>query len=210
MATSKAQQAPDCFRQGKRDRLRPDLDGGGSRSPAQVLEAGSDTDMLQASTEDLSISESKLAAMLQGLRSSRKADLQTAVEDIRKEVHDIGARIGALEECTDELCLANNEGLFQALAPDLGQGDLRIDRAHHVPKPKNPEQDIPRAIIIRLDYYSSEEAVLTAQRKTEVMPDNKITLYADLAPTMARRQDFVNITICLRYNKIPYRWGFPT
>ncbi|CAH2284076.1 Hypothetical predicted protein [Pelobates cultripes] len=54
-------------------------------------------------------SETKFAAVLQGLRSSMRADFQTAVEDIRKEVHDIGVRMGALEECTDKLCLANNK-----------------------------------------------------------------------------------------------------
>ncbi|CAH2300919.1 Hypothetical predicted protein [Pelobates cultripes] len=37
-----------------------------------------------------------------------------------------------------------------------------------------------------------------------------VSFYADLsAKTMSRRRDFINITKCLRNNKVPYRWVFP-
>ncbi|CAH2225468.1 Hypothetical predicted protein [Pelobates cultripes] len=38
-----------------------------------------------------------------------KADFKSAVDDIHKEVQEIGMHMGALEERADEFCLANNE-----------------------------------------------------------------------------------------------------
>ncbi|CAH2306851.1 Hypothetical predicted protein [Pelobates cultripes] len=139
--------------------------------------------------------------MLQELRSTMRADFQSAVDDIRKEVQDIGTRMSAQEECTDELCLANNEivdkiqkmkvdkkrlmekledssrrniirvrgvpetdttvkltkylqQLFLAIKPDLDKADLRLDRVHQVPKPKDLAQDLLTDIVTRLHYYS--------------------------------------------------------
>ncbi|CAH2312198.1 Hypothetical predicted protein [Pelobates cultripes] len=108
MAPPKAQQASDFFRQGRRDKTRPEQDGGGSHSPTPASDQGSDTEALQPPPGDISLSEAKMAAMLQELRSSMKEDLQLAVNDIRREVHEVGTRLNALEEKTDDLCQAND------------------------------------------------------------------------------------------------------
>ncbi|CAH2250563.1 Hypothetical predicted protein [Pelobates cultripes] len=263
MAPPKAQRASDFFRQGRRDKTRPEQDGGGSHSPTPASDQGSNTEALQPPPGDISLSEAKMAAMLQKLRSSMKEDLQLAVDDIRREVHEVGTRLNALEEKTDDLCQANDgildkirqmeseqarltakladledrsrrnnirvrgvpesvagsdipeylRQLFTAIQPNLEPADLRLDRAHRVPKPATLARDIPRDIVTRLHYFSAKDAILTAQRKSTAMPPGyeKISLFADLSPmTMARRRDFINVTKCLRNHKIPYRWGFPT
>ncbi|CAH2246996.1 Hypothetical predicted protein [Pelobates cultripes] len=261
MAPPKFQRASDFFRQGKGGKQRLEQDGSGSRSPTHTSDAGSDTDMRQATADDLSVSEKRLAAMLQDLRTSMKTDFQAAVSDMRKDIHEVGTRVNALEEKTDELCHMNDTivekiqrmdadnkrlmekladledrsrrnnirvcgvpetvtqeelpayllRLFQAIQPNLEVADLRLDRAHRVPKPQNLAQEVPRDIVTRLHYYSAKEAILTAQRKASAMPPTheNISLFADLSPTtMARRREFINITKCLRNNKIG--WGFPT
>ncbi|CAH2221460.1 Hypothetical predicted protein [Pelobates cultripes] len=182
--------------------------------------------------------------MLQELRTSMKADFQTEVTDIRKEMLEVGACVNALEVKADELCLANDammekicrmevdledrsrcnnihvrgvpetipseelpnylQQLFRAIQPSLEPADL-MDRAQRVPKPKNLAQDVPRDIVTRLHYYSSKEAILTAQRKALTMPPSYdgISLYTDLSPTtMSRRRDFINITKCLCNHKL--------
>ncbi|CAH2275917.1 Hypothetical predicted protein [Pelobates cultripes] len=107
MAPPKALRASDFFRQGKKDRLRSDQDGGGSHSPKHTSDAGSDNESRQASTGVLSVSEKKLAAMLHELRTSMRTDFQTAVSDMRKDLLKVGTRVNVLEEKTDELCQAN-------------------------------------------------------------------------------------------------------
>ncbi|CAH2223283.1 Hypothetical predicted protein [Pelobates cultripes] len=259
MAPPNAQRSSDFFRQGKKDRLRSDQDGGGSRSPTHTSETGSDNE----SRQRLSVSETKLAAMLHELRTSMRTDFQAAVSDLRKDLLEVGTRVNVLEEKTDELCQANDAivsklqqlekdnrrltekmadledrsrrnnirvrgvpekvtqedlpsyllRLFQAIQPALAPADLRLDRAHRVPKPTNLARDVPRDVVTRLHYYSAKEAILTAQRKASEMPPTfeEISLYADLSPTtMSRRRDFINVTKCLRNHKVPYRWGFPT
>ncbi|CAH2274422.1 Hypothetical predicted protein [Pelobates cultripes] len=64
MAPPKAQRASDFFRQGRRDKTRPEQDGGGSHSPMPASDQGSDTEALQPPTGDISISETKMAAEL--------------------------------------------------------------------------------------------------------------------------------------------------
>ncbi|CAH2276415.1 Hypothetical predicted protein [Pelobates cultripes] len=108
MAPPKAQRASDFFRHGRRDKTRPEQDGGGSHSPTPASDQGSDTEALQPPPGDISLSEAKMAAMLQKLRSSMKEDIQLAVDDIRREVHEVGTRLNALEEKTDDLCQAND------------------------------------------------------------------------------------------------------
>ncbi|CAH2254953.1 Hypothetical predicted protein [Pelobates cultripes] len=98
MAPPKSQRASDFFRQGKGGKQRMEQDGGGSRSPTHTSDAGSDTDMSQATADDLSVSEKRLAAMLQDLRTSMKTDFQAAVSDMRKDIHEVGTRVNALEE----------------------------------------------------------------------------------------------------------------
>ncbi|CAH2293131.1 Hypothetical predicted protein [Pelobates cultripes] len=262
MAPPKAQRASDFLRQGRRDKTRPGQDGGGSHSPTPASDQGSDTEALQPPSGDISLSEAKMAAMLQELRSSMKEDLQLVVNDIRREVHEVGTRLNVLEEKTDDLCQANDgilekiclmeseqarltakladledrshrnnnrvrvpesvagsdipgylQQLFTAIQPNLELADLRLDRAHRVPKPASLARDIPRDIVTRLHYFSAKDAILMAQRKSTAMPSGyeKISLFADLSPmTMARRRDFINVPKCLRNHKIPYRWGFPT
>ncbi|CAH2311815.1 Hypothetical predicted protein [Pelobates cultripes] len=90
--------------------------------------------------------------------------------------------------------------LFTAIQPSLEPADLRLDRAHRVPKPATLARDIPRDIVTKLHYFSAKDAILTAQRKSTAMPPGyeKISLFADLSPmTMARRRDFINVTKCL-------------
>ncbi|CAH2313868.1 Hypothetical predicted protein [Pelobates cultripes] len=170
--------------------------------------------------------------MLQELRSSMKEDLQLAVNDIRREVHEVGTRLNALEEKTDDLCQANDgildkirrmeseqvrltakladledrscrnnirvrgvpesiagpdipeylRQLFTAIQPSLEPADLRLDRAHRVPKPATLARDIPRDIVTKLHYFSAKDAILTAQRKSTAMPPGyeTISLFADL------------------------------
>ncbi|CAH2276256.1 Hypothetical predicted protein, partial [Pelobates cultripes] len=108
MAPPKSQRASDFFRQGKGGKQRMEQDGGGSRSPTHTSDAGSDSDMRQATAEDLSVSEKRLAAMLQDLRTSMKTDFQAAVSEMRKDIHEVGTRVNALEEKTDELCHMND------------------------------------------------------------------------------------------------------
>ncbi|CAH2225898.1 Hypothetical predicted protein [Pelobates cultripes] len=108
MAHPKAQRASDFFRQGRRDKTQPEQDGGGSHSPTLASDQGSDTETTQPLPGDISMSEKRMSAMLQELRSSMKEDLQLAVNDIRREVHEVGSRLNALEEKTDDLCLAND------------------------------------------------------------------------------------------------------
>ncbi|CAH2274462.1 multiple epidermal growth factor-like domains 11 isoform X2 [Pelobates cultripes] len=93
---------------GKGGKQRMEQDGGGSRSPTYTSDAGSDSDMRQATAEDLSVSEKRLAAMLQDLRTSMKTDFQAAVSEMRKDIHEVGTRVNALEEKTDELCHMND------------------------------------------------------------------------------------------------------
>ncbi|CAH2300662.1 Hypothetical predicted protein [Pelobates cultripes] len=263
MAPPKSQRALDFFWQGKGGKQRMEQDGSGSHSPTHTSDAGSDTDSRQVTTDDLSVSEKRLAAMLQDLRTSMKTDFQAAVSDMRKDTHEVGTRVNALEEKTDELCHMNDTivekiqrmeadnkrlmenladledrsrhnnicvrgvpetvtqeelpayllRLFQAIQPSVELADLHLDRAHRVPKPQNLAHEVPRDIVTRLNYYSAKEAILMAQRKASAMQPTYecISLFADLSPTtMARRRDFINITKCLRNNKILYRWGFPT
>ncbi|CAH2220540.1 Hypothetical predicted protein [Pelobates cultripes] len=230
MAPPKAQRASDFFRQGQRDKTQQEQDGGGSHSPKPASDQRSDTEALQPPTGDISISETKMAAMLQELRSSMKEDLQLAVNDIRREVHEVGSRLNVLEEKMDDLCQANDgilekicameaehpeylQQLFKAIQPTLELTDLRLDRAHRVPKPASLAHNISRDIVTRLHYFSTKDAILMAQRKSTAMPSgcDWISLLADLSPmTMARRRDFINVTKCLRNRKIPYCWGFPT
>ncbi|CAH2294137.1 Hypothetical predicted protein [Pelobates cultripes] len=129
--------------------------------------------------------------------SSMRTDFQTAVSDMRKDLLEVGTRVNALEEKTDELYQANDAiveklqkfekdnrrlmekmadledrsrrnnihvpgvpekitheeltsyllQLFQAIQPALEPADLRLDRAHRVPKPSKLSQDVPRDIV---------------------------------------------------------------
>ncbi|CAH2313178.1 Hypothetical predicted protein [Pelobates cultripes] len=210
MATPKSQKASDFFRQGKKDKQRSEQDGGGSRLPTHTSDAGSDTNSRQATADDLSVSEKCLAAMLQELRTSMKTDFQAAFSDLRKDILEVGTRVNALEEKTNELCHVNDSivekiqkmeadskrlmekladledrsrrnnirvrgvpetvtqellsaylmRLFQAIQPNLEPADLRLDRAHRVPKPQNLAHEVPRDIVTRLHYYSAKEAIL--------------------------------------------------
>ncbi|CAH2246018.1 Hypothetical predicted protein, partial [Pelobates cultripes] len=83
-------------------------DGGGSHSPTHTSDTGSDTDSRQVTADNHSVSEKRLAAMLQDLRTSMKTEFQGAVSDMRKDIHEVGTRVNALEEKTDELCHMND------------------------------------------------------------------------------------------------------
>ncbi|CAH2295260.1 Hypothetical predicted protein [Pelobates cultripes] len=134
--------------------------------------------------------------------------------DLEDSSHRNNIRVrGVLETIVQEDLPSYLLWLFQAIQASLEPADLRLDRAHWVPKPQNLAQDVPRDIVTRLNYYSAKEAILTAQRKASEIPPTYvgIALYADISPTtMSRRGDFINVTKCLRNNKLPYRWGFPT
>ncbi|CAH2283323.1 Hypothetical predicted protein [Pelobates cultripes] len=143
MAPPKAQRALDFFRQGRRDRQRSDQDGGGSHSPAHNSDAGSNNDSRQTSTGNLSVSEKRLAAMLQERRTSMRTDFQTAVSDMRKDLLEDRSRRknicvrGVLEKITHEELPSYLLQLFQAIQPTVEPADLCLDRAHSVPKPNN-------------------------------------------------------------------------
>ncbi|CAH2322196.1 Hypothetical predicted protein [Pelobates cultripes] len=133
-----------------------------------------------------------------------RADFQSAVDDIRKEVHDIGTRMGTLEERTDELCLANNEIVdknhkMEADKQHLVEKMAYLEDRNNIHMCEVPEtvtvdelpeylqqlflaikpdldkaQDVLRDIVTKLHYCSTKDAILTVQRKA-------VTISADYA-----------------------------
>ncbi|XP_040270366.1 uncharacterized protein LOC120986071 [Bufo bufo] len=103
--------------------------------------------------------------------------------------------------------------VMQSLLPEASPLDLTVDRAHRLPKPKTIPENKPRDVLARIHFYHIKEEIMSAARKLQSLPEpyGHVILFTDLSQaTILERKKFYPITSCLRENKIPYRWGFPT
>lgn len=103
--------------------------------------------------------------------------------------------------------------MFKALISELNDMDVRIDKIHHLPKPKHLPDQLPRDVILLLHFYHVKERLMMTMRKKEQIPAqySKINFYANLSQyTLKKHKNLNLITKVLRNHKIVYRWGYTT
>lgn len=102
--------------------------------------------------------------------------------------------------------------LVEVLGKENFGSPIVIDRAHRslAPKPRNGER--PRAMIIRLHYYSDKEKILKLSRdKGRLVYDGSpVHIFPDMSPEVGRqRAAFNSVKTRLRSAGIPYSLFFP-
>lgn len=100
-----------------------------------------------------------------------------------------------------------------AILPDIPDGEVIVDRAHRLPKPKFLPDSVPRDVIARIHFFHVKDDLMRFSRKNHPLPApySDISVYADLSQhTMLARKKLSSITKLLQNHKIPYSWGFPT
>uniref|UniRef100_A0A8C5LVP6 Uncharacterized protein n=1 Tax=Leptobrachium leishanense TaxID=445787 RepID=A0A8C5LVP6_9ANUR len=125
MAPPKAQRVPDPPKSARKERNKKAQDSG---SPQHAL--AHDPDASPSALPDLSDSlppsESRLHAMLQDLRSTIQADIRGALQELSRDVLDLGERTDALETKADDLCLAHNDLVDRHLALQAAHDSLAL------------------------------------------------------------------------------------
>uniref|UniRef100_A0A8C5Q945 Uncharacterized protein n=1 Tax=Leptobrachium leishanense TaxID=445787 RepID=A0A8C5Q945_9ANUR len=108
MAPPKAQRTLEPQKSAKKDRVREAQDGGSPSSVSSfTMEAAVVGPPCMSDTSPPS--ESRLHAMLQELRSTIQTDIKEALQELRRDVQDLGERTDSLESKADDLCLAHND-----------------------------------------------------------------------------------------------------
>uniref|UniRef100_A0A8C5PHC0 Uncharacterized protein n=1 Tax=Leptobrachium leishanense TaxID=445787 RepID=A0A8C5PHC0_9ANUR len=128
MAPPKAQRVLEPPKSARKDRSKEVQDG---VSPQHALGLGPDESPSAplGLSESLPPSESRLHAMLQELRSTIQADIKGALQELSRDVLDLGERTDALETKADDLCLAHNDLVDRHLALQAAHDSLALKMA---------------------------------------------------------------------------------
>lgn len=170
--------------------------------------------------------------MMLALRSSIHNSLTSALTSHKATIDDLGERVDHVETKMSEFSkiadiedrnrrnnikitgipesVSNSEVTvyFQQVMITLlhpaSKHDLIIDRAHRLPKPKNVAAAAPQDVIMRVHFYHIKEAQLPELY-------HHLKLFADLSQyTIQARRALQPVTLALRQQNVPHRWGFPT
>ena len=79
-----------------------------------------------------------------------------------------------------------------AILPDIPEGEVIVDRAHRLPKPKFLPEKVPRDVIARIHFFHVKDDLMHFSRKNHPLPApySDVSVYADLSQytMMARKK----------------------
>lgn len=140
--------------------------------------------------------------------------LQEKCMDIENRSRRQNLRIIGIPEGTE----AGNPSRFMAeffsevLGEDNFDSPIIIDRAHRTLAPKPRRGERPRAMVIRLHYYSDKEKILKLSRNKGrlIYGGSPVHIFPDMSPEVGRlRASFNQVKVKLRNAGVPYSLFYP-
>ncbi|XP_077327941.1 uncharacterized protein LOC143981418 [Lithobates pipiens] len=138
---------------------------------------------------------------------SKMADLED-----RNRRNDVKLR-GVTEDVLPADLRKYVQKFIATLLPEILEGEVIVDRAHRLPKPKHLPDKVPRDVIAPIHFFHVKEDLMRFSRNYSPLPDPyaDISVYSDISQyTMQARRNLAMLTKHLQNHKIPYTWGFPT